>query len=85
MRDPSENRALRVKTGRPAPPCGLRRGSLICTVGPAPAGLRAFKLLEDAMRRLKYVAVAKLTMSSRENTVLIRGTKSDLTFHTMFY
>ena len=54
-------------------------------VAPESAGVHAYQLLQDAMRRLKYVAVAKLTMSNRENTVLIRATKSGLTLHTMFY
>lgn len=54
-------------------------------VSPEEAGAHAYQLLLNAMLKMKYVAVAKMTMSGREHTVLIRPTKAGMTLHTMFY
>lgn len=52
---------------------------------PADAGVRAYYLLLDAMRKTGYAGVAKVTMHGRENIVIIRARENGLTLHTMFY
>jgi DNA end-binding protein Ku len=52
---------------------------------PETEGAKAYHLLLDAMTESGYAAIAKVTMHSRENIVIIRARKEGLTFHTMFY
>jgi DNA end-binding protein Ku len=52
---------------------------------PEPAGAKAYHLLLEAMIESGYAAIAKVTMHSRENIVIIRPRKEGLTIHTMFY
>jgi DNA end-binding protein Ku len=52
---------------------------------PEPAGAKAYHLLLDAMMETGYAAIAKVTMHSRENIVIVRPRKEGLTIHTMFY
>jgi DNA end-binding protein Ku len=52
---------------------------------PEKEGARACHLLLDAMMETGYAAIAKVTMHSRENIVIIRARKEGLTLHTMFY
>ena len=52
---------------------------------PAEAGVRAYNLLLDAMRKTGYAGIAKVTMHNRENIVIIRARDNGLTLHTMFY
>lgn len=52
---------------------------------PAEAGVRAYNLLLDAMRKTDYAGVAKVTMHNRENIVIIRARENGLALHTMFY
>jgi DNA end-binding protein Ku len=52
---------------------------------PEDAGAKAYHLLLDAMLESDYAAIAKVTMHSRENIVIIRPRKEGLTIHTMFY
>ncbi|MGA7622798.1 MAG: Ku protein [Candidatus Acidiferrales bacterium] len=52
---------------------------------PAEAGVRAYTLLLDAMRKTGYAGIAKVTMHGRENIVIIRARENGFTLHTMFY
>jgi DNA end-binding protein Ku len=52
---------------------------------PAEAGVRAYTLLLDAMRKTGYAGIAKITMHGRENIVIIRARENGFTLHTMFY
>src|ERR1700733_600562 len=52
---------------------------------PGEAGVRAYNLLLDAMRKTGYVGIAKVTMHNRENIVIIRAGEKGFTLHTMFY
>jgi len=52
---------------------------------PEKEGAKAYHLLLDAMMETGYAAIAKVTMHSRENIVIIRARKEGLTLHTMFY
>jgi DNA end-binding protein Ku len=52
---------------------------------PAEAGVRAYNLLLDAMRKTGYAGIAKVTMHNRENIVIIRARDNGMTLHTMFY
>jgi len=52
---------------------------------PAEGGARAYNLLLDAMRKTGYAGIAKVTMHSRENIVILRARDNGLTLHTMFY
>ena len=52
---------------------------------PSEGGERPYALLFQAMEQSKYSAIAKLTMHSREHTVVIRSGKRGLRLHTMFY
>src|SRR5215467_3476514 len=54
-------------------------------LSPEDAGVRAYKLLIDAMKESGYGAIAKLTMHQREHIVIIRPGSKGLTLHTMFY
>jgi DNA end-binding protein Ku len=52
---------------------------------PEEAGARAYHLLLEAMKKSGYAGIAKVTMHSRENIVIIRASGNGLTLHTMFY
>jgi DNA end-binding protein Ku len=52
---------------------------------PEEAGSRAYHLLFEAMKKSGYAGIAKVTMHSRENIVIIRAAEKGLTLHTMFY
>jgi len=52
---------------------------------PEEAGARAYALFLNTMNRLKYAALAKLTMHQRERTVIIRPYENGLTVHTIYY
>ena len=52
---------------------------------PGEAGVRAYNLLLDAMRKTGYAGIAKVTMHNRENIVIIRARENGFTLHTMFY
>jgi DNA end-binding protein Ku len=52
---------------------------------PAEAGVRAYTLLLDAMRKTGYAGIAKITLHGRENIVIIRARENGFTLHTMFY
>jgi DNA end-binding protein Ku len=52
---------------------------------PEHEGEKAYHLLLEAMLESGYAAIAKVTMHSRENIVIIRARKEGLTLHTMFY
>lgn len=52
---------------------------------PEDVGAKAYHLLLEAMIESGYAAIAKVTMHSRENIVIIRPRKEGLTIHTMFY
>jgi len=54
-------------------------------VTPEDAGVKAYKLLMNAMKESGYGAIAKLTMHQREHIVIIRPGASGLTLHTMYY
>jgi DNA end-binding protein Ku len=54
-------------------------------IAPEDAGVKAYKLLMNAMRDSGYGAVAKLTMHQREHIVVIRPGSKGMTLHTMFY
>src|SRR5271163_4994227 len=52
---------------------------------PEEVSARAYALLLDTMNRLKYAALAKLSLHQREKTVIIRPYKNGLTVHTIYY
>lgn len=52
---------------------------------PGEAGVKAYNLLLDAMKKTGYAGIAKVTMHSRENIVIIRARDNGFTLHTMFY
>jgi DNA end-binding protein Ku len=54
-------------------------------LSPEDAGVKAYKLLIDAMKESGYGAIAKLTMHQREHIVIIRPGSRGMTLHTMFY
>ena len=54
-------------------------------VAPDKEGEKAYHLLLEAMLESGYAAIAKVTMHSRENIVILRARKEGLTLHTMFY
>src|ERR1700756_5628866 len=54
-------------------------------LSPEDAGVKAYKLLIDAMKESGYGAIAKLTMHQREHIVIIRPSSKGMTLHTMFY
>jgi DNA end-binding protein Ku len=49
------------------------------------AGKKAYHLLVDAMQKSGYVALARVTMSQREHTVILRPYKHGLAMHQIFY
>lgn len=54
-------------------------------VAPEEGGAHAYSLLLNAMRKLGYAGIAKVTMHNREYIVIVRARKDGLTLHTMFY
>jgi DNA end-binding protein Ku len=54
-------------------------------ITPEDAGVKAYKLLMNAMQESGYGAIAKLTMHQREHIVVIRPGTKGMTLHTMFY
>jgi DNA end-binding protein Ku len=54
-------------------------------ITPEDPGLKAYKLLMQAMEETGYGAIAKITMHQREHIVIIRPGAKNLTLHTMFY
>lgn len=52
---------------------------------PEDAGVKAYKLLTDAMDKAGYAAIARLSMRQREYTVVVRSRDNGLTLHTMYY
>jgi DNA end-binding protein Ku len=54
-------------------------------LAPEDAGVKAYKLLMDAMQESGYGAIAKLTMHQREHIVIVRPGSKGMTLHTMFY
>jgi len=54
-------------------------------VAPEDAGVKAYKLLLNAMQESGYGAIAKLTMHQREHIVILRPGSRGMTLHTMFY
>jgi DNA end-binding protein Ku len=54
-------------------------------MAPDDAGEKPYALLFEAMKRSGYVAIAKLTMHSREHIVIVRPGQKGLLLHTMYY
>src|SRR3984893_2322623 len=54
-------------------------------LSPEDAGVKAYKLLIDAMEESGYGAIAKLTMHQREHIVVVRPRAKGMTLHTMYY
>jgi len=54
-------------------------------IAPEEGGVKAYKLLMQAMEESGFAAIAKLTMHQREHIVVIRPRANGLTLHTMFY
>jgi DNA end-binding protein Ku len=54
-------------------------------VSPERAGEKPYTLLYEALRRTGQVALAQLTMHSREHLVLLRPGRFGLLVHTLFY
>ena len=54
-------------------------------MAPDDAGEKPYALLFEAMKRSGYVAIAKLTMHSREHIVILRPGQKGLLLHTMYY
>jgi len=54
-------------------------------IAPEEGGVKAYRLLMQAMQESGYGAIAKLTMHQREHIVVIRPGSKGLTLHTMFY
>lgn len=54
-------------------------------MAPDDAGEKPYALLFEALKRSGYVAVAKLTMHSREHIVVLRPGRKGLLLHTMYY
>jgi DNA end-binding protein Ku len=52
---------------------------------PDEAGRRAYALLFNTMNKLRYAAIAQVTMHQRERTVIIRPYEGGLTLHTIYY
>jgi DNA end-binding protein Ku len=52
---------------------------------PDEAGRRAYALLFNTMKKLRYAAIAQVTMHQRERTVIIRPYEGGLTLHTIYY
>jgi len=54
-------------------------------IAPDEGGSKAYALLYDGLKRSGAVAIAKITMSSREHVLAIRAGKSGIVAHTLFY
>lgn len=54
-------------------------------LGPAPGGGKTYRLLAEAMRKQKKVAVARWVSGGREQLVLLRPFENGLVLHTMYY
>jgi DNA end-binding protein Ku len=54
-------------------------------VQPDDAGEKPYTLLFAAMKEVKQVAIAKITMHNREHTVLLRPSTRGLILHTLYY
>ena len=54
-------------------------------LGPSPGGGKTYKLLAQAMKKQKKVAVARWVTGGREHLVLLRPFEDGLVLHTMFY
>lgn len=54
-------------------------------MAPDDAGEKPYALLFEALKRSGYVAIAKLTMHSREHIVIVRPGHRGLLLHTMYY
>ncbi len=54
-------------------------------LGPAPGGGKTYKLLSEAMKKQKKVALARWVANSREHMVILRPFEDGLVLHTMFY
>lgn len=52
---------------------------------PEDPGRKAYQLLLNVMRKLEFVALAKVTMHQREYTLALRAYDHGLTMHTMYY
>lgn len=52
---------------------------------PDEAGRRAYALLLNTMEKLRYAAIAQVTMHQRERAVIIRPYENGLTLHTIYY
>ena len=54
-------------------------------VAPDEAVSKPYELFLQALTEAQYSAIAKVTMHNREDSVLIRATKTGLLLHTLFY
>lgn len=54
-------------------------------LGPAAGGGKTYKLLAQAMKKQKKVAVARWVAANREHVVVLRPFENGLILHTMFY
>lgn len=54
-------------------------------LGPAPGGGKTYKLLSEAMKKQKKVALARWVAANREHLVILRPFEDGLVLHSMFY
>lgn len=54
-------------------------------LAPDEAGEKPYALFFEALRRSKYLAVARIAMHNREHVVLLRPGKHGILMHTMYY
>lgn len=54
-------------------------------LGPAPGGGKTYKLLSEAMKKQRKVALARWVSGNREHLVIVRPFETGLVLHTMFY
>ncbi|WP_026701693.1 non-homologous end joining protein Ku [Salibacterium aidingense] len=54
-------------------------------IGPNEAGVKAYALLRDSIKKTKKIAVAKVTIRSKEHLAVIRVIKKALIMETIFY
>jgi len=54
-------------------------------LAPEDTGLRAFRLLAEAMEELGVVAIAKISMRNREHLVCLRPYQGVMLLHTLYY
>src|SRR5579862_2465425 len=52
---------------------------------PEEAGARAYALLLKTMEKMRFAAIAKITLHQKERTVIIRPYQNGLILHTIFY